>query len=697
LKQPETISVAARLFLLLLCAQTGHAQAPHEFLTNAVDVLALPADRALTGINVSIQGVVTAAQSDWGGRFFVQDATAGIFVENISDRQPEPGDWVKVTGVSHPGGFAPIITRPHWEKLGTEGLPPARTVPIEQLMSGIDDSQRVEVSGTVRAATVQKPYLAFQIMSGGYRLQALVPFAAVPDPQSLVGAKVRVRGTAAAAFKAQVRQLVTMNLYVPVSEDFIVEKTEAVVPFNEPAVPIRSLAQYRREQAANKRVHVRGTVTYQRPGEDLFLQDATGGLQVRTRQPLTVEHGTVVEAVGFADFEHFLPVLQDAVFRKTEASSQPVVTGSVTLQELQDGFHHADLITLEGKLLDRMVRHADSASGEAHARVTLTLQATNFLFRVEGPATESNDRLGALAIGSTVQVTGISLLRIDSNGKLESLQLLLPRVDNLRVLQKPSWLTPERLLIGLALLFAVLVLAVSWTVTLSRKNGALRVLIQDKVNAQHELQQAHDLLEQRVKERTAQLKFEMTARKETEVHFKATLAERTRLAQELHDTLEQTLTGIGLQLETAAKLGAKQPNGANHHLELARNLMSQSQLELRRSIWDLRFRELEQFDLAGALNTSARQILEGTAVELDLETTGEARALSEVVEENLLRISQEALTNVVKHASTPKTAVARGKAISVCWACPNAPNDSTDACASPAHLGLEAAWKSRSR
>ena len=147
----------------------------------------------------------------------------------------------------------------------------------------------------------------------------------------------------------------------------------------------------------------------------------------------------------------------------------------------------------------------------------------------------------------------------------------------------------------------------------SKSNAALQVVIRDKVKAQEELQQAHDLLETRVEQRTAQLKHEMTARQEAEVHFKATLAERTRLAQELHDTLEQSLTGIGLQLDTADKLVEKDPDGGNRHLGLARHLMTQSQMELRRSIWDLRSRELEQFDFPEAMRLSAQQILEGTA------------------------------------------------------------------------------------
>jgi signal transduction histidine kinase len=191
----------------------------------------------------------------------------------------------------------------------------------------------------------------------------------------------------------------------------------------------------------------------------------------------------------------------------------------------------------------------------------------------------------------------------------------------------------------------------------SKSNAALQVVIRDKVKTQEELQQAHDLLETRVAQRTAQLKHEMTARQEAEVHFKATLTERTRLAQELHDTLEQSLTGIGLQLDTAAKLVEKDPAAGNRHVGLARSLMTQSQLELRRSIWDLRSRELEQFDLPSAMRLSAQQILEGTHVAVELETTGDVCAPCEVVEENLLRIAQEALTNVIKHAGASEVRI----------------------------------------
>jgi signal transduction histidine kinase len=99
------------------------------------------------------------------------------------------------------------------------------------------------------------------------------------------------------------------------------------------------------------------------------------------------------------------------------------------------------------------------------------------------------------------------------------------------------------------------------------------------------------------------------------------------------------------------------PASSRHHLQLARDFLRQSQVELRRSIWDLRSRELEQFDLSGALRQSAEQLIEGTAMTLNFSTRGERTRLPEVVEENVLRIGQEALTNIAKHARASRVTI----------------------------------------
>ncbi len=634
------VQLAAAAFLVL--SNSIFAQGTNEILTNAVDVISLPAEQAAKSLKVSVRGVVTASDPVLARRFFLQDNTSGVFVDNFNGPILQPGELVEVTGITYPGAYAPTITAPTVQVLGTAPLPPAIPVSIEQLMSGAEDSQRIEIAGIVRDARVENSRLVLDLATGGYRFRA---FATVPDNfqfRNLVGSQVRICGTAAEAHNRSLRQLVFVEIYIPTLSDLTVEKREAVNPFSTPIIPLNNLAQYHRNNSLNQRVHVRGIVTLQND-EGLFLQDENGGLEIQSRQSSGLAAGDEVEAVGFPGFENFHPVLEDAVFRKVQTPPVPVKPGSVTMNELQNGLHHAEYITLTGKLIERSIQRAQGT-----AATVLVLQNSNFTFTAK--ASSGMSALAAIPVGSVVRVNGICLTDIDSDGKLRSLRLLVAGPGDIQILQQPSWLTPQRLLIGLAIVSVGLLIFMSWTIMISRKNSILNFLIREREKSQEELQQAHDQLEQRVKERTEQLKFEITARKEAEVQFKAVLSERTRLAQELHDTVEQTLTGIALQLDTAAKLYDQKPPEAREHLTLARDLMSRSQMEVRQSVWDLRRLVQEQFDLPSALLESARQMTAGTNMHVDLQTEGQIRALPEVVEENFLRISHEALTNAIKHS-----------------------------------------------
>jgi signal transduction histidine kinase/uncharacterized protein YdeI (BOF family) len=642
---------------LLLCLQAVLAHAStNEVITNAFSVLSLPGETAW-GRVVTIRGVVTTAEAitaikpDWEGKFFVQDDTAGIFVEDSNHHRPAPGDYVEVTGTSHPGGYAPFISYASWKKLGTAPLPTAKPVTIEQLMAGNEDSQRVEIIGTIRTAREVKPLIVYEIVSGAYRLTVYAPPLKGVDLQTLIGARVRMRGTASTFYSGQLRQLITVELHVPFASDFIVEQLQTADPFQAAAQTLNSLGQYKINRDLGERVHVKGTVIYQRPGEDFFLEDDTGGLQVKSHQDTTLRPGDVVDVVGFPGFDHFLPALEDATFRKYSEPGNTVKPKVTGIRQLQGGFRHASLIRIQGKVVDRIQQPVVGSNGdEIEQQTVLTLQDAGIMFTIEDSSPEINQALGQIEIGSIVQADGVCFMRINENGNLQSLQILLPAASGIHVLKKPDWLTPGRLLGGLAILFIILVVALTWTILVQQRNQALKGLIQEKIHAQHELQQSHDMLEWRVAERTKQLKVEMSARKEAEIQFKATLSERTRLARELHDTLEQVLTGIGLQVDIATELVEADPSAGKRHIKLVRNLMTETQLELRRSIWDLRSRELDEFDFPEALKMNAHHIAEGTSLKLEIETTGNPRTLSEVTEENLLRISQAAVTNVIKHA-----------------------------------------------
>jgi len=85
--------------------------------------------------------------------------------------------------------------------------------------------------------------------------------------------------------------------------------------------------------------------------------------------------------------------------------------------------------------------------------------------------------------------------------------------------------------------------------------------------------------------------------------------------------------------------------------------MRQSQEDLHRSVWGLRSRSEEDFNLTNALLTSARQITGDNGIRIESESSGSPASLSEIVEENLLRIGQEAVTNTVKHAKATRIGI----------------------------------------
>jgi signal transduction histidine kinase len=643
----------------------GAAEAPAEPLTTAAAVLSLNATQASQRLQVAVTGVVTAAEPDWRGQFFLQDATGGVFVENYNQASPVPGDVVELTGVSHPGAFAPIVSAPHWRKLGTAPLPEAKPVLIENLMSGVEDGQRIEVTGIVRTARLEEGWLVMDLAVNGYRLQIFARRPSEVQPAALIAARVLVRGTAAAHYNTALRHLTSVAVYAPRLEDFIVLEAEQADPFAQPVQPVTSVAEYRRNRSLNRRVHVRGTVTWQKVGDHLFLQDESGGIRVESPQPKAFAHGDTVDAIGFIDFDNRLPLLRDALLQRSASPAVPVTARAVPFSEIQVGRHYGELIRLQGKVVDRASRVAEGPDGRGGTAVTTwLLQNPETTFSVEYEGAPGEPAPAIAPVGSTVEAEGVGISNVDAATtgtnmtiRLLSLKVLLRTPADLRVLARPSWLTPERLLAGIGLLTLGLIISGTWLLTVAKKNAALRQLIHEKEQAQRELQEAHDTLEQKVIERSAQLQTEMTAKKTAEVQFKAVLMERTRLARDLHDTLEQTLTGIALHLDTAAKILERDPASSNRHFQLARNWLRQSQVGLRGSIWDLRSRELEQFDLASALRHSAEQLVDGTAMQLEFGSRGEKRALPEVVEENVLRIGQEALTNIGKHAQASRVGI----------------------------------------
>jgi signal transduction histidine kinase len=131
--------------------------------------------------------------------------------------------------------------------------------------------------------------------------------------------------------------------------------------------------------------------------------------------------------------------------------------------------------------------------------------------------------------------------------------------------------------------------------------------------------------------------------------------ERQRMAREIHDTLAQGLTGIITQLEAVQQTA--DDAGRERRIGNAKRLARDSLAEARRSVQALRPQALEDSRLPEALAGEVARWSVTSGVAGEIETTGEARALHPEVEVTLLRVAQEALANVAKHARASRAGV----------------------------------------
>src|SRR6266446_3338407 len=158
-------------------------------------------------------------------------------------------------------------------------------------------------------------------------------------------------------------------------------------------------------------------------------------------------------------------------------------------------------------------------------------------------------------------------------------------------------------------------------------------------------------------ERLSQLDYQLKSRCET-LQLAAQQDERKRIAQELHDTLLQGFTGIALKLDALATSLPPALSKTKQQLEQALEQMDHYLGETRRSIWNLRSPALQSpEDLSKALLEASERTLADAAITLSFSVQGTARKIGNVLEHHLLRICEEALTNVVKHAHATRVEV----------------------------------------
>lgn len=147
--------------------------------------------------------------------------------------------------------------------------------------------------------------------------------------------------------------------------------------------------------------------------------------------------------------------------------------------------------------------------------------------------------------------------------------------------------------------------------------------------------------------------------KQVELRYDAVLAERGRIAREIHDTLAQGLVGISVQLELVNRLLTSSVESARTQLDHTRQVVRESLTEARSSIWELRSQAAETEDFATRLGRIAAAATENISpkIRMKAKVSGTYRPLPPKTEAELLRIAQEAVTNAVRHAAPANIAI----------------------------------------
>lgn len=592
--------------LLLLTATSLVAQAPADpeiVITNARQLRLMAPTNAALKHPVQLRAVVTAV--DRARTVFMQDETGGTFMGGRNSSQTlQPGDLVEVAGVSYQGLFLPGITASNVTVIGRAELPRAVSATYDDLRSGRLHYQRVEVSGIVRSV---EPGLTnrvtIMLALGSRKLEVQFQPTGETNLPPLVDASVRVTGLAAGYINDK-RQLVAPQVFINSPDDIRIETAPPADAFAAPEHTVTGLLNFNPSGVSSHRIVTRGVVTHQRPGEALFLRDANRGLFVQTRQATAVRPGDVVEVVGFPAMGAFSAFLEDAEFRKvgTGSEPQPIAT---TVRDAVRGTNDADLVTLDARLLEVLQTPTESV---------LVLREGDTAFNARLTRTSLD-----LRNGSRVRLTGVCRVE-EATGAAgfraspRTIELLLRSPADIVVISAPNWWTTQRLAVAAGGLLVLALAALAWAAMLRRRVAEQTEVIRHKVERE------------------------------------AVLEERQRVAREMHDTLAQSFSGLGFQLEALNEQLPPDAGAAKSRLETAKQMVRHGQEEFRRSLMNLRAQELERGSLATALPELARQITAGAGIELHCDVRGTPRGLPEAIEANLLRIGQECLTNAVQHA-----------------------------------------------
>ena len=351
---------------------------------------------------------------------------------------------------------------------------------------------------------------------------------------------------------------------------------------------------------------------------------------VANGQPLP-RLGQRIRAVGFPETDLFSINLTTAIWREEPGSPTPMEPPcDVTIRDVirtdSDGSRtyntrfNGALLRLTG----RIISVPSPESKETH--IVVDSDGTPIQIDISS----CPDAIQMLAPNCLVEIIGICLMDTEKWSpllpfpRIRGIRIIARASKDFRIITRPPWWTPLRLMVVIGVLLAVILAIGIW-------NRALKVLSERR---------GRELMAEQLNRASADLK----------------VGERTRLAVELHDALSQNLTGVSLQLDAVKRFADEDRGKMARHLDLAMRTLKSCRDELRNCLWDLRNRALEEKDMNEAIRRTASPFVGDAALLIRFNVPRDQ--ISDNTAHALMRIVRELATNAVRHGGAKTIRIA---------------------------------------
>lgn len=341
------------------------------------------------------------------------------------------------------------------------------------------------------------------------------------------------------------------------------------------------------------------------------------------------KYGMAIEAAGIPETDLYRLNLSRAIWRpadeaiEAEPQAENLTVGLLTTTDVNvkgiQTSYHGKAIRMKG-----IVRSMPSPGGDGR----LGLECDGQIVPIDASACP--EAFDGVEIGCVLDASGICLMETENwrpsapFPHVEGFAIVVRAPEDVRIIARPPWWTPRRLLAVIGTLLAALFGIFVWNRMLNRRAE----------------QRGKELAAEQVAHVTSDLK----------------VYERTRLAVELHDSLSQNLTGVSLAIRAANRLADSDLDGMRKSLGLAAKTLDSCRDELRNCLWDLRNQTLEESDMNEAIQQTLAPHVGDAKLSIRFNVPRER--LSDNTTHSILHIIRELASNAVRHGNATEIKIA---------------------------------------